>query len=57
LQKYLGKGIPDLVIVDASGRVLADSFVGGKYVGPARVLDDLSAIFARAGSPQVAANR
>ena len=57
LQKYAGKGIPDLVIVDASGKVLADSFVGGKYVGPGRVLDDLSAIFARGGSPQVAANR
>ena len=57
LQKYAGNGIPDLVIVDASGKVLADSYVGGKYVGPARVLDDLSAIFARGGSPQVAANR
>jgi nucleoredoxin len=57
LQKYAGKGIPDLVIVDASGKVLADSYVSGKYVGPARVLDDLSAIFARSSSPQVAANR
>ncbi|PYM01074.1 MAG: hypothetical protein DMF13_08865 [Verrucomicrobia bacterium] len=57
LQKYAGKGIPDLVVVDASGKVLADSFVGGKYVGPGKVLDDLSAIFARASSPQVAANR
>jgi nucleoredoxin len=57
LQKYIGRGIPDLVIVDASGKVLADSFVGGKYVGPGRVLDDLSAIFARGGSQQVAANR
>jgi nucleoredoxin len=57
LVKYAGSGIPDLVIVDASGKVLADSFVGGKYVGPTRVLDDLSAIFARGGSPQVAANR
>lgn len=57
LQKYVGRGIPDLVIVDASGKVLADSFVGGKYVGPGKVLDDLSAIFARGGSPQVAANR
>jgi nucleoredoxin len=57
LQKYAGRGIPDLVIVDASGKVLADSFVGGKYVGPGRVLDDLSAIFAHGGSPQVAANR
>jgi len=58
LQKYAGRGIPDLVIVDASGKVLADSFVAGKYVGPGRVLDDLSAIFARGGGPpQVAANR
>jgi nucleoredoxin len=57
LQKYAGRGIPDLVIVDASGKVLADSFASGKYIGPARVLDDLSAIFARGGSPQVAANR
>jgi len=57
LQKYAGRGIPDLVIVDASGKVLADSFAGGKYVGPGKVLDDLSAIFARGGSPQVAANR
>jgi nucleoredoxin len=57
LQKYAGRGIPDLVIVDASGKVLADSYVGGKYVGPARVLDDLSAIFARSSSAQLAANR
>ena len=57
LQKYAGRGIPDLVIVDASGKVLADSYVSGKYVGPARVLDDLSTIFARGSSPQVAANR
>jgi nucleoredoxin len=57
LQKYAGRGIPDLVIVDASGKVLADSYVSGKYVGPAKVLDDLSTIFARATSTQVAANR
>jgi nucleoredoxin len=57
LQKYAGRGIPDLVIVDASGKVLADSYVSGKYVGPARALDDLSAIFARGSSPQIAANR
>jgi nucleoredoxin len=57
LQKYAGRGIPDLVIVDASGKVLADSYVSGKYVGPAKVLDDLSTIFSRASSTQVAANR
>ena len=57
LQKYAGKGIPDLVIVDASGKVLADSYLRGTYIGPAKVLDDLNAIFARASSPQVVANR
>ena len=57
LQKYAGRGIPDLVIVDASGKVLADSYVSGKYIGPSKVLDDLSTIFARASSTQVAANR
>ena len=57
LQKYAGRGIPDLVIVDANGKVLADSYASGKYVGPAKVLDDLSTIFSRASSTQVAANR
>jgi nucleoredoxin len=55
LKKYAGDGIPDLVIVDTTGKVLADSYVRGKYVGPQRVLDDLSAIFNN--STQVAANR
>jgi nucleoredoxin len=57
LQKYAGKGIPDLVIVDASGKILADSFVAGKYVGPAKVLDDLSTILTRARSTQLVGNR
>jgi nucleoredoxin len=57
LKKYAGEGIPDLVIVDSTGKVLADSYVRGKYVGPERVLDDLTAIFARDSSTQVAANR
>ena len=55
LKKYAGDGIPDLVIVDTTGKVLADSYVRGKYVGPQRVLDDLTAIFNN--SMQVAANR
>ena len=57
LKKYAGDGIPDLVIVDASGKVLADSYVNGKYVGAAKALDDLTAIFARDSSTQVAVNR
>ena len=57
LKKYAGDGIPDLVIVDATGKVLGDSYVRGKYVGPQRVLDDLNNILVQAASPQVAANR
>jgi nucleoredoxin len=57
LKKYAGEGIPDLVVVDATGKVLADSYVRGKYVGPERVLDDLNKIFAQTVSAQVAANR
>ncbi|PYK79542.1 MAG: hypothetical protein DMF40_05675 [Verrucomicrobia bacterium] len=55
LKKYAGDGIPDLVIVDMTGKVLADSYIRGKYVGPQRALDDLTAIFN--SSTQVAANR
>ena len=50
LVKYAGKGIPDLVIVDGSGKVLANSYVNGNYVGPARVLDDLDNLFAKSAS-------
>jgi nucleoredoxin len=51
LVKYAGKGIPDLVIIDSSGKVLADSYVNGNYVGPAQVLADLDTFFAN-GSAQ-----
>ncbi len=34
-------GLPDLVLTDASGKVLSDSFHGETYVGPQRVLDDI----------------
>src|SRR5579862_5862257 len=33
IKKYEGAGIPCLVIVDAQGNVVADSFVNGQYVG------------------------
>src|SRR5436190_18108368 len=52
LQKYAGKGIPDLVIVDASRKILADSFVAGQYGGAAKGPDDLSTILTRARSTQ-----
>ena len=41
LFKYGGPGIPDLVVLNAKGEVLSDSFAGQQYVGPYGVLDDL----------------
>lgn len=40
LNRYAGRGIPCLVLVDASGKVLSDSYRRGQYVGPDAVLDD-----------------
>jgi nucleoredoxin len=44
LKKYAGNGIPCLVLLDASGKVISDSYSGKTYVGPEKVLDDLEAI-------------
>jgi nucleoredoxin len=52
LRQYAGKGSPCLVVIDADGRVVADSYVNAKYVGPSKVLADLDKIFA-APAPQV----
>ncbi len=38
--RYAGDGIPCLVLVDADGMVLSDSFRGGGSVGPDLVLDE-----------------
>ena len=35
-----GPGIPSLVVFDASGKLVAESYVNGEYVGPRRVLQD-----------------
>jgi nucleoredoxin len=43
IQKFANDGIPDLVLVDASGRVLADSYSGATYVGPQSVVDYMNA--------------
>lgn len=48
LNKLCGEGIPDLVLLDDSGRVLSDSYREGKYVGPGEVIKDL---LARVGTP------
>ncbi len=47
LKKYGGEAIPCLVLLDASGKVLSDSYVGKQFVGPERVLAELSATFAQ----------
>ncbi|MEO8440436.1 MAG: thioredoxin-like domain-containing protein [Spartobacteria bacterium] len=41
LNKYAGPGIPCLVLLNEKGEVLSDSYVGGKYLGPYKVMDDL----------------
>ena len=46
LKKYAGSGIPCLVLLDASGKVLSDSYAGSKYLGPSKVLHDLDQLFA-----------
>lgn len=46
IMRYCGPGIPCLVLVDASGRVLSDSFEGDNYVGPQKVLADTKRILA-----------
>ena len=44
--KYAGSGIPDLELIDATGKVLSSSYVGKEYRGPQQVLTDLDEIFA-----------
>jgi nucleoredoxin len=42
--QYCGEGIPDLVLVDADGKVLSDSFSGSTYLGPQKVIDDIKSM-------------
>ena len=44
---YSGKGIPSLVLIDDNGNILADSYVGNKYVGPGVVMDKLKEILSQ----------
>ena len=46
LTRYCGDGIPDLVVVDGSGKVLSDSYQGKQYVGPYKVMADLGKMLA-----------
>ncbi len=44
LSSYQGRGIPQLLLLDENGRVIADSFDGNEYLGPDVVLDKLRAL-------------
>ena len=50
LNKYAGSGIPCLVVIDAQGRVLADTYDGKTYRGPEKVVAELDQFFA-SGKP------
>jgi nucleoredoxin len=49
INQFAGSGIPDLVLLDANGKVVSDSFAGKQYLGPQKVLADLDQIFAGGG--------
>jgi len=49
IEKFAGSGIPDLVLIDANGKVLSDSFTWtGSYLGPQHVLDDIEKLVSTA---------
>jgi nucleoredoxin len=54
ITRYVGKGVPCLVLVDASGKVLSDSYAGTNYVGPQKVVADIESILSGAGAGHVA---
>jgi hypothetical protein len=41
LTRFSGSGTPCLVLLDRDGKVLSDSYVNEKYVGPTQVMNDL----------------
>ncbi len=45
IESYAYKGIPDLVLVDSTGKVLSDSFEGENYVGPYKVVNYIKTMF------------
>ena len=54
LKKSAGDGIPSLVLVDQAGKLLSSTYAGAQYLGPAKVLADLDAIFAGNSPPKIA---
>jgi nucleoredoxin len=54
LTKYAGSGIPCLVVVNETGKVVFDTYSGKEFRGPEAVLADLDRHFATKGPGQVA---
>lgn len=54
IAKAAGSGIPSLVLVESTGRLLSSAYDGSKYLGPQKVLDDLDGIFAGKTPAQIA---
>lgn len=57
ITKYAGDGIPCLVVVDPNGKVIFDSYVDKKYVGPQQVLANLDNLFAKGPNAGIAARQ
>jgi len=57
LRKYAGESIPCLVVVDAAGNVVSDTYDGKNYLGPDKVIGELAAIFAKPAGPGIAGIR
>lgn len=55
LAKIAGSGIPSLVLVDSSGKVLSSSYSGSQRLGPEKVMADIDAIFAGKSPSRLAA--
>ncbi|MDB6132943.1 MAG: Thioredoxin [Verrucomicrobiales bacterium] len=41
IKEFCGDGIPCLVLVDRDGKVISDTNVGGQYLGPQKVMNDI----------------
>jgi hypothetical protein len=56
VNKYCGPGIPCLVVVNANGEVLSDSYNGSNYLGPHKALDGLRALLTQGGPAIIASS-
>jgi nucleoredoxin len=57
LRKYAGSGIPCLVVVDETGKVIFDTFAGKSYRGPDAVVGELEQLFTGKSPGQLAQAR